>query len=402
MLLLSDKGWPGPARLIHFTCQDFIGERGPALTPGLDSTESKRLFARKVLSWYRTNGRRLPWRNVRDPYRIWVSEVMLQQTQVASAIRYYERFLQAFPSVTHLAEADLQEVLKQWEGMGYYARARNLHQSARLIMERHKGLVPDQMGDLLSLPGIGRSTAGAILSIAFNQQAPILDGNVQRLLCRIYAVREDPRQARVSRLLWQLSEGILPERQAGPLNQGLMDIGALVCTPKTPSCPGCPLPSFCQAFHLNAQDRIPQPRRALPLPHREKAVAVIWWEGRVLLCRRPSPGLLGGLWEFPGWHLEGTAPARPLLSQKLAEECGLSVELEEEILSFLHAYTHFREGIQVFHGRCRKPGRASRADLQWVRTEELERYPLSASQRRIADFVNDRTRAESISIRRHQ
>ena len=356
--------------------------------PVSDLIGAKDLLARKVIAWYRKEGRRLPWRTTRSPYRIWVSEVMLQQTRVASAIPYYERFLDAFPTVSRLAEADLQEVLKQWEGMGYYARARNLHRSARMIRERYEGSIPDNMEDLLSLPGIGRSTAGAILSLAHGRKTPILDANIQRLLCRLSAVQEDPQKSHTKRLLWDLMERLLPEKETRLFNQGLMDIGALFCLPRSPRCRDCPLSSLCQAFARGVQHRVPPLKKARPRPVRERGIAIIWWKEGLLLHHRPSIGLLGGLWEFPGVHLDGAGSAFHLLPRMLERECGLSIHLKAEIFSCLHEYTHFKELIRVFSGDCQQGRNLFSEAFRWVPPEEIEQLALSASHRRIAREVN--------------
>ncbi|MDH7499083.1 MAG: A/G-specific adenine glycosylase [candidate division NC10 bacterium] len=353
--------------------------------------DSKDELGTRILAWYGRRGRQLPWRRTRDPYRIWVSEIMLQQTRVSFALSYYERFLQAFPTVQHLAGARLAAVLKQWEGLGYYARARNLHRAARLIIREHGGIIPPKMDSLLSLPGVGKSTAGAILSLGYGAAAPILDGNVQRVLCRLTAIREDPKQARVSRLLWQLAEGILPLRRPDRFNQGLMDIGALVCTPRKPRCQICPLRPHCEAARLGIQEEIPPSQANPPLPRRERAVALIFRDEKVLLRRRPLQGLLGGLWEFPsGWVEDGVSPSC-WLSAMLKQRYRLSVSLEREMLSFSHGYTHFQEVVRVFPGRCKGGKRVASRNLRWVPPQSLKEFPLSASHRRIARIVGEWT-----------
>ncbi len=344
-----------------------------------------------VLDWYHGNGRRLPWRTTKDPYRIWVSEIMLQQTRVTTALAFYEQFIHTFPSVRDLAEADQHAVLKQWEGMGYYARARNLHRSAQLIMIRHGGMVPQRMEDLLSLPGIGRSTAGAILTFAYGERAPILDGNIRRLLCRLYALQAGPTQPEAAHLLWQLAETILPDQETGPFNQGLMDIGALLCLPKKPHCRECPLSSLCRAFLMGLQDRIPPPKKRPPLPCHNRAVGIIWSDGRLLIRLRSSDGLLGGLWEFPSLRTKDIQRPFQMLPEWLRQEYGLPVKLEEEVLCFLHTYTHFQEMIRVISGRCQNGRGKLSQDLRWVWPQELEEYAMPASDRRIAEMLNEQT-----------
>jgi len=342
-----------------------------------------------VWDWYHRNGRELPWRSTKDPYKIWVSEIMLQQTRVETVLAYYVRFIHAFPSLRDLAQASQHAVLKQWEGMGYYARARNLHRSAQLIMIRHNGAIPHRMEDLISLPGIGRSTAGAILSFAYGERASILDGNIRRLLCRLYALQADPAQSETAQLLWQLAGAILPDLDTGPFNQGLMDIGALFCLPKKPHCQECPLPSVCRAFLTETQDRIPPPKKGRSLPRHNRAVGIIWMDGRLLIRLRSSEGLLGGLWEFPSLRRKDIRRPFQMLPQWLSQEYGLTIDLQEEILHFLHTYTHFQEMIRVISGRCRNGGGKLSEDLRWVWPQDLDEYAMPASDRRIAEMLNE-------------
>jgi A/G-specific adenine glycosylase len=257
-----------------------------------------------------------------------------------------------------------------------------------MVRERYQGSIPDNLEELLSLPGIGRSTAGAILSLAHGKKTPILDANIQRLLCRLSAVQEDPQKSHAKRLLWDLMERLLPEKETRLFNQGLMDIGALFCLPRSPRCRNCPLSSLCLAFARGIQDRIPPLKKARPLPLRERAVAIIWRKGDLLIHHRPSSGLLGGLWEFPGAYVDGAGSAFRLLSRMFEQECGLLIQVKEEMFSFLHEYTHFKEMIRVFSGDYQQ-GKDSLAEgFRWVRLEEIEQLPLSASHRCIAQKVS--------------
>ena len=259
---------------------------------------------RKLLSWYARNKRDLPWRRTKDPYRIWVSEVMLQQTQVDTVIPYYERWMKRFPTINALAKASLDEVLKVWEGLGYYARARNLHKAAKLIREEHKGKFPDSYEEIHRLPGIGDYTAGAISSIAFNLPTPVLDGNVTRVLCRLFAIRQDPKSPKTQEKLWRLAGSLLPKKNPGDFNQALMELGALVCLPELPRCLFCPLPSACEARKIGLELSLPVRTQKKPLPTVSVSVALLWKDGKLLIQRRPEQGLLGGLWEFPGGKIE--------------------------------------------------------------------------------------------------
>src|SRR3990172_538269 len=254
-----------------------------------------RKIAQRLLRWYRKEGRDLPWRRTADPYAIWISEIMLQQTQVSTVIPYYERFMAAFPTVADLAHAPLGTVLKVWEGLGYYARARNLHRAAKMILEQHQVIMPEDIGALASLPGIGRSTAGAIVSIAYGKKAPILDGNVRRVLCRLFAIRQNPSLLPVQKRLWGLSEGLVPEKDPRSFNQALMDLGAMVCLPKDPDCPACCLKPFCLAYQKGIQKSLPIKSPGKKIPHYHVAVGVIWKGKKVLITQRPLERLLRGL-----------------------------------------------------------------------------------------------------------
>lgn len=268
-------------------------------------------FRRALLRWYSRHRRRLPWREKPTPYRVWVSEVMLQQTWVSRVVEYFERFVTRFSDVDSLARARLDDVLRLWQGLGYYARARALHQAAKVVQKRFGGEVPGDQAALLALPGVGRSTAGAILSIGFGQPVPVLDANVARVLVRFHAIgRRRPRvpagrRARGTSDLWHRAARLLDRQRPGRWNQALMELGALVCLPRRPRCPHCPVRRWCRACSLGKADELPRrvPPRAKPFY--EVAVGVILRRGRVLISRRPEEGLLGGLWEFPGGKVEG-------------------------------------------------------------------------------------------------
>lgn len=272
----------------------------------MQTAEIQKLLAR----WFVRAARDLPWRRTRDPYRIWVSEIMLQQTQVATVIPYYRRWLRRFPTVHALARATPAAVLKQWEGLGYYSRARNLHTAAREVVRRHDGQLPHEREALLQLAGIGRYTAGAILSIAFNQPEPLVDGNVARVLARLFGIRENVKSVRGQARLWKLAAVLVPAKQPGKFNEALMELGATVCTPQQPRCGECPVRKRCIAFRRNIVHRLPnldvRPKSRLV---RQRAL-LIWRDGRVLIRRRPPNGLLGGFWEFPDGAVVGVCRTR--------------------------------------------------------------------------------------------
>ncbi|MBI5197529.1 MAG: A/G-specific adenine glycosylase [Nitrospirae bacterium] len=344
-----------------------------------------------LLKWYRKAGRDLPWRRTVDPYAVWVSEIMLQQTQVATVIPYYRSFLSAFPGVADLAKAPLERVLKVWEGMGYYARARNLHQAARVVLDEHDGEVPDDLERLTRLPGIGRSTAGAIVSIAYGKKAPILDGNVRRVLARLFAVREPVSLPAVQQKLWGLSEQLVPEKDASSFNQALMDLGAMVCTPKTPACSACCINTRCLAYREGIQEKIPAKTPSPKTPHYHVAVGVIWKNGKVLITQRPPKGLLGGLWEFPGGKLEDGETPESAVRREIREELNLAVSVGDPINVIRHAYTHFKITLHSFH--CTYQGGRIRTGQPycWVPPSELNRYAFPAANRKIIDCLEKDT-----------
>lgn len=344
-------------------------------------------IAEALLRWYAANRRDLPWRRRRDPYAIWVAEVMLQQTRVETVIPYYERFLARFPTLQDLATAPLEEVLKVWEGLGYYARARHLHRAARTLVQEYGGSFPQTLSEWRRLPGVGSYIAAAVLSIAFGQDLPAIDGNGVRVLARLFAVEEDPRRPAGRRRLEALAERLLPRGQAGDFNQALMDLGATLCTPKAPRCSACPLQAFCAAFRQGDPEAFPvrAPRRSLP--HYDVTAGVIQDGDRVLIAQRPLEGMLGGLWEFPGGKVEPGESLEECLKRELREELGIEVEVLEPMMTLRHAYTHMRITLHVF--RCRWMGGTLQpigcADARWVRIEELDRYPFPNTDRQIVE-----------------
>ncbi len=330
----------------------------------------ERQVARRLEAWYRRHARDLPWRrDARDPYRVWVSEVMLQQTQVKTVIPYYERWMQHLPTVEALAAAPLEEVLGLWSGLGYYARCRNLHRAARRIVEVHAGRLPEDPGALEALPGIGRYTAGAIRSIAFQKPAPIVDGNVARVLLRLYGKEGDPGNAAVSRWLWSRAERLVQRcGRPGDFNQALMELGATVCTPAAPACEVCPVAVHCAARRTGRCSEIPTPRRR-PKRHARSGLVALATRGEERwLARRKASGLLGGLWEPP-----------IVAAKEVAEATALG--------SVTHTFTHLELTLHVFGLACPAGTEGPRPDpeiyeeARWVRTPES--LPLSRLARKI-------------------
>ncbi len=337
----------------------------------------------QLLQWFKENGRDFPWRKTRDPYAIWVSEIMLQQTQVTTVVPYYKKYLRAFPTVHHLARADLSRVLKVWEGLGYYSRARNLHRASRIIVHHFQGKIPDNLRDLVDLPGIGRSTAGAILSFAYNQEAPILDGNAKRVLSRLAAVPGQSMGGKTEGLLWKISESLIPQGRSNPFNQALMDLGATVCTPKDPRCLRCPLRNLCRGYLSGKPESYSLRALKKTIPHIEGISAVIRKGERVLLRQRPPEGLLGGLWEFPNWETEAKRKLRLRLRNDIKKEWGMDVDVKEQIGTFHQTFSHFKLTLRVY--QCRNLTRKGKG--KWVSIQKLPFFPMSRIHRRIAQTI---------------
>jgi len=299
-------------------------------------------FARRLLAWFDRCGRHdLPWQRDRRPYAVWVSEIMLQQTQVATVIPYFERFVARFPDVEALAEASLDDVLALWSGLGYYARARNLHRAAQLVVERYGGDLPDSLDELMALPGIGRSTAGAILAQAHGVRAPILDGNVKRVLARHAGIEGWPGEREVEQTLWAIADERTPSERVADYTQAIMDLGAMLCTRRRPACTVCPVVEDCRACRLGIQERLPSPRPKRERPRRRRMMLVVRdSQGRVLLERRPEHGLWGGLYSLP--ELDDGDDARAWCIERL----GIAPAIERVLPGLSHAFTHFDLDIE--------------------------------------------------------
>ncbi len=348
------------------------------------SIRQKDRIQKNLLRWFKENARDLPWRRTQDPYAIWISEIMLQQTQVPTVIPYYRKFLKTFPTVRRLAEADLSDVLTIWEGLGYYSRARNLHRASQEILTRFRGRIPDGLDDLLSLPGIGRYTAGAILSIAYNKETPILDGNVKRVLSRLFAISENPADVKTGKLLWEISESLIPEGHAGSFNQALMDLGSMVCTPNAPLGPDCPIASFCKAKTQGNPEKYPMRQVRKKIPHIHAAAAVIQADRKVLITQRPPEGLLGGLWEFPNWKVDSKTNPGKQLAKWIAGEMGLRVRTEGPAVLLSQTFSHFKLTLHVY--RCKAEGRNTAG--RWVSLTRLNDFPMSRLHRKIAETLS--------------
>jgi A/G-specific adenine glycosylase len=320
----------------------------------------------RLLRWYDQQARDLPWRQTNDPYAIWISEIMLQQTQVARVTEYFARWMARFPTVAALAAAPLDDVLHLWQGLGYYARARNLHRAAQQVVAEHGGALPADRDLLLGLPGIGRYTAGAIASIAFGAATAALDGNLKRVFARLAGVGIPINTSEGERALWDIAEALVPPERAGDWNQALMDLGATICIPQTPRCLLCPLVGLCLAQAEGQQTVLPLKQAAKARPHHEAAAGLIWNEaGELLIAQRPLNVLLGGLWGFPGGQCLPDEPPDACLQRQVAADFGLTIEVGPPLTVVEHGYTHFTTRIHAFHCQHRGGAPEPRQAIAW-------------------------------------
>ena len=335
-------------------------------------------FRKTLIDWYSANKRDLPWRKAKNPYHIWVSEVMLQQTQVNTVLPFYHEFLNCFPNLKGLADSNLQDVLKIWEGMGYYARARNLHKAAGIVINQFTGMIPNRWKAFRKLPGVGDYIAAAVLSMAFGKPYPVVDGNVKRVLSRLILMDAPVNKSSSTRHFQQTAEEMLDKENPGTYNQALMELGAMICKPQNPLCSTCPVQTLCLA---NLSDRVvefPKKVRKRPTPQYRIAVGIVFKNGKVLITRRKPEGLLGGLWEFPGGKIRDGEKAETACIREIEEEVNLKIKIDSYLCRVKHAYTHFKIVMDVFccsyvSGRVKlnRP-----VDHRWIKLDKLKDYPL--------------------------
>jgi A/G-specific adenine glycosylase len=364
--------------------------RSPSLADALPERSWFAALRRRLIAWYARSARDLPWRRSGDPYAVWVSEIMLQQTQVATVKPYFERFLRQLPTIDALAQADEEAVLLLWEGLGYYRRARQLHRAARTVASEHAGRFPRQFDAVRRLPGIGRYTAGAILSIAFDQPRPILEANTVRLWSRLLGCGGPSTTARAQQLLWGAAEAILPRRGAGRVNQALMELGSQACLARGPRCETCPAAPLCAARSSGRQAEIPAKVAKPAFEHRREAAVVVRRNGRVLLGKCGESGRWAGLWDFPRCVVTSAEPGlRREIARKVLQSTGASIELGPLLATIKHGVTRFRITLDCYEATCRALRRCAngRAVLRWVRPAELDRYPLNSTGRRLSRML---------------
>ncbi|MBF0349814.1 MAG: A/G-specific adenine glycosylase [SAR324 cluster bacterium] len=351
-----------------------------------------KIFQKNLLKWFETEQRLLPWRIKYDPYEIWISEMMLQQTQVQTVLPYFKRWMASLPSVESVALAGEDQILKLWEGLGYYSRARNIHKSAKKILENFGGIFPSDYHHLMQLPGIGRYTAGAIASIAFNQQVPVVDGNVTRVICRIMNITEESSQAAIQHLLWETAQSWIPEHNARHFNQAMMELGAMICQPQTPLCLICPVQMFCDSFKHGEPHKLPVKKARKTLTSLTVLTGVVEFQKLFLVRKRPDTGLMGGLWEFTSLEVGINQPERmpEQISNHLEQQYGIQTTKIDPLISFKHTYTSFKVRLHSFIISCTGQGTVPQNESHvWMPFEKLAELSFPAAHKKILQHLTN-------------
>lgn len=346
-------------------------------------------WIRHLLDWFDHSRRAMPWRDDPLPYRVWISEIMLQQTQVDTVRPYFLRFLSRFPTVQALASANMEDLLRAWEGLGYYARARNLHMAAQIVVNDYEGELPTTAQELKALPGIGDYAAAAIASICFAEAVPVVDGNVLRVFSRFWGIEDDVARQRTRRDLTQRLYPYVDARRPGDFNQAVMELGALVCRPRNPDCPTCPIRRTCHARRTGRTGELPVKTRRKAVPHYDIAVGIIRKKGSILVARRRQDQMLGGLWEFPGGKRKGDEALEDAVGREICEETGLAVDVGRLLCTVEHAYSHFRISLHAFECRYLS-GRAqplASDEVRWVPPDQLRDLPFPTANRKIITML---------------
>ena len=347
-------------------------------------------WIKPLVCWYRQNKRSLPWRSDPHPYKILISEFMAQQTQIATVLPYFNRWMNQFPTIKDVARADIDIILKAWEGLGYYSRARNLHKTCQRITDTYDGIIPNDYDTLCSLPGIGPYIASAIVSIAYDVPIAVVDGNVLRVFTRFWNIDDDIRRPATKRLIQdKLTDPISVSRSPSCFNQGMMELGATVCTAKTPHCAACPLQPSCQAYRRDRVDQLPFKSPAKQVPHHNIGIGIIWKNRKILIAKRPLDQMLGGLWEFPGGKQEDNESIEQTVYREIKEETRLDVLIISPLCSVKHAFSHFKITLHVYS--CQYiSGKAhpnSSTELKWVDPKELTRYAFPTANKKIISAI---------------
>ncbi len=355
------------------------------------------ILQQNLLKWFHKKARPLPWRRHYQPYEVWISETMLQQTQMETVLPYFERWMKELPDIESLAKSDEKKVLKLWEGLGYYSRARNLHESAKRIVRQYKGIFPQDYETILSLKGIGRYSAGAIASIAFNQEKPIVDGNILRVLSRVYAIKKPIDVEKNKEIFWKLQERLIPEGQARYFNQALMELGALVCHAENPLCKSCPISGFCAAFKQNNAENYPVRKNRKKMIKVEASAVVLSRSGKYLIQKRPLGKIMGGLWEFPEWKLarDVKLPLDKIKRKTLSlarREFGIQIPTIKHLTAVKRNYTHHNETLHVFSVAMLNSDNGFKPrhlwPHAWVSKHDFRHYPFSSAHAKIAKLIN--------------
>ena len=349
-----------------------------------------RLIVQPLLQWFRNTKRDLPWRHTYNPYHVWISEIMLQQTQMDRGVAYFLRWIERFSDVQMVAAAEEQEILKYWEGLGYYARARNLHKAAKLIVSDFAGEVPCDYQRLLTLPGIGPYTAAAIASVAGNYDIPVIDANVTRVYARLFNIGEPVKEQKVQKRLAEIADKLLPPGQARAYNQALMDLGGLVCTPKNPDCSKCPVAGSCRALEAATVPERPVVAKKRKIITEYWVAGIIQWNGKIYIQQRKNDAVWGGLWEFPSGQVTEGEPDNNVVPSILAE-CGLSVAFAKPITKVVHQYTHHKIILHCFLCTLAverfEPVLRSACNYRWIKAEELEQFAFPAGARKLLEYI---------------
>ncbi|MBL7995543.1 A/G-specific adenine glycosylase [bacterium] len=342
-----------------------------------------------ILNWYRKNKRDLPWRSTRDPYKIWISEIMLQQTQVEQVIPYYSRFLNKFPSINTLARSDIDDVLKVWAGMGYYRRARYLHEAAIIMAERHDSKIPSNYELLAALPGFGPYTCGSVLSIAYNLPYPAIDGNVTRLISRLFKIESDITRTAAKRTIENIVDNLIPMNKASEFSQALMEMGATVCKSKKPKCQSCCCRKICRAYNeMSNPEILPIKTKKKRNVHFHIAAGIVRNGNTVLISKRPENVILGGLWEFPGGKKEKKESLGAACVRELESKTGISAKIVRPLMSIKHHYSHYSITIHFFCCSY-SSGRVDTSISKWVKIDDLDKYAFSKVHQQIALKIRD-------------